>query len=374
MSEGINIFLVGDLVLDDPDVDQLFDDVRPVLRSADLLIGHVEIPHTLRGTQAVSASPAPPVSPSNLDALGRAGFHVATLAGNHIYDRGPEGIEDTIGALRRQGILTTGAGMNLADATEPAVVEREGIRIGVLSFNCVGSSESWASTGKPGCAFVRVLTHYELNYANPGGPPEVFTFATAESLDAMNSCIRNLKARVDIVIVALHKGMVHTPSVVLAYERQVARSAIDAGADIVVGHHAHILQGMETYKGKPIFHGLGNFVTVTPALNIDGNRSVEAKAWALRRRKLFQFTPDPEYPKYPFHPEAKNAVIATCRVSAAGVVEAGFLPCWIKPSAAPEVLGDDPRGRSVAEYVDEIGATAGLSTKFRWSGSKVLFS
>jgi poly-gamma-glutamate synthesis protein (capsule biosynthesis protein) len=156
------------------------------------------------------------------------------------------------------------------------------------------------------------------------------------------------------------------------YERQVAKAAIEAGADIVVGHHAHILRGIEVYRGKPIFHGLGNFVTVTRALRIEDNPSPERLAWAQRRRELFGFEPDPNYPTYPFHPEAKNAIIAVCDVTRDGVGSFGFIPCWINPGGQPEVLKRDNRGEAVAGYVEQITRKAELKASFEWKGDRVL--
>ena len=362
----VRILLVGDLILDEPQPDSFFDQVRPVLHNADVVVGHVEVPHTTRGVEASSDVPAPPSDPEHLLALGRAGFHVATLAGNHIFDSGPYGIEDTIATLRQQGIQTTGASSTLAGARQPAIVDRNGLLVAVLSYNCVGPKDSWASATKPGCAYVRVITHYELDHASPGGPPRIYTFADPETMEAMQADIEALDALVDITIVALHKGVGHTPALLAMYERQVAKAAVDAGADIVVGHHAHITRGVETYRGRPVFHGLGNFVTVTRALNVEANASPQRLAWAKRRKELFGFEPDPDYPTYPFHPEAKNAMIAVCDVDKTGVQRAGFMPCWITPSGAPEPLGDDARGVAVARYVEDITSLAGLRATFRW--------
>jgi poly-gamma-glutamate synthesis protein (capsule biosynthesis protein) len=182
-----------------------------------------------------------------------------------------------------------------------------------------------------------------------------------------------LRSRADVVVVALHKGLGHTPATVGMYERQVAKAAIDAGADIVIGHHAHILQGVEVYKNCPIFHGLGNFAIATRALNVDDNASPERRAWAQRRRKLFGFEPDPEYPTYPFHPEAKNAVIAYCEVDRQGVRSAGFTPCFVNRHSQPEVLGRCERGETVARYVRDITARAGLKAEFEWVNDRVQF-
>jgi poly-gamma-glutamate synthesis protein (capsule biosynthesis protein) len=370
----VSLLLTGDLILDEPDPDSFFDAVRPVLLEADLVAGHVEVPHTRRGEESSSDVPAPPANPDHLQALGRAGFHVATLAGNHIFDSGPNGVEDTIAELCAQGIATTGAGLNLETARKPAVACRKSKRIGFLSYNCVGPKDSWASDSKAGCAFVEIITHYELGYATPGGPPKrTLTFAEPDTLERMQCDIERLRADVDVLVVALHKGLGHTPAKLATYERPVAKACIDAGADVVVGHHGHILQGVEIYRGKPIFHGLGNFVTVTRALNVEANAHPARLEWARRRREMFGFEPDPNYPVFPFHPEAKNAMIASVRIAGDGEIEAGFLPCWIRPKGQPEVLNHDERGIAVAGYVEKITRACRLSTDFHWAENRVVF-
>jgi poly-gamma-glutamate synthesis protein (capsule biosynthesis protein) len=152
------------------------------------------------------------------------------------------------------------------------------------------------------------------------------------------------------------------------YEKQVARAAVDAGADLVIGHHAHILRGVEIYRGKPIYHGLGNFVTVTHALSPQGATDDD---WPLRRVKLFGFAPDPETPEYPFHPESRNTLLAKCVVSATGEVEARLLPVHINRKSQPKVLGNDARGQAVLAYVERISQAAGLGTRFAWDGDEV---
>ena len=365
-SETASMLLVGDVILDEPDADFFFVPSKETLSKGDFVVGHIEVPHTNRASAQSTDIPAPPADPENLQAFYNAGFRMATLAGNHINDSGSVGIEDTVAKLRGLGILTTGAGANLTAAKAPAILERKGIRVGLLSYNCVGPRESWATSAKAGCAYVKVLTHYELDYAAPGGPPTIYTFAAQESLDAMGADIRDLRSHCDIVVVALHKGMGHTPAQIVMYERAVAREAIDAGADVVIGHHAHILRGIEIYRGKPIYHGLGNFVTVTRALSTTQSDSPERVAWALRREKLFGFAPDPTMPTYPFHPESRNTIIARCAVRADGLVEAGFIPCYIDQQARPQPLLAHNGGQAVVDYVAKISAAAGLAIKLEW--------
>jgi poly-gamma-glutamate capsule biosynthesis protein CapA/YwtB (metallophosphatase superfamily) len=365
--DALTLLLVGDLILDEPEPDRFFDRVRGVLSAADLVVGHVEVPHTLRGEELDFDVPAPASHPDHLAALGRAGFHVATLAGNHVFDRGPQGIEDTIAALSLAGVQSCGAGRDLAAATQPARLERGGRRIGLLSYNCVGPAAAWAAHDKSGCAYVRLLGD------GKGVTLDRHAVADPSSLSAMQRQIERLRSEVELVLVALHKGIVHTPALLAAYERPVARAAIDAGAGIVISHHAHILRGVEVYRGRPIFHGLGNFVTVTRALDPDGAHPRRA-AWARQRCERFGFSPDPAYPTYPFHPEARHAMIAACRFEPDGRIGPGFLPCRILGSGQPEILGRDPGGQAVMDYMQAISARAGLSTEFDWDGERIVFA
>ncbi|WP_369061874.1 CapA family protein [Caulobacter sp. 73W] len=368
------LLMTGDLVLDEPNADFFFDLARDTLAQADLVVGHVEVPHTLRGQELVGDIPAPASDPENLRAVGRAGFHMVSLAGNHIHDRGAEGIEDTIANLAAQGVASAGAGADLAAARQPATVARHGRRIGLLSYNCVGPKEGWAGPKRAGCAYLKIITHYELENANPGGPPKVYTFADPDTVEAMQADIARLRDQVDVLIVAFHKGVVHTPAHIAMYEKAVSRAAIEAGADMVIGHHSHILRGIEVWRGKPIFHGLGNFITVTRALSVEGNESPERRAWAQKRKVLFGFEPDPNYPLYPFHPEAKNGIVADCRWDADGNFTPGFKPLWMEPTGQPRPLGDDEDGRRVAAYVEKISRAAGLDTRFWWDGDRVVFA
>jgi len=368
------LYMTGDLVLDEPNADFFFDPARAMLAEADVLIGHVEVPHTTRGTESIGDIPAPASDPENVRAVGRAGFHMASLAGNHIHDRGGEGIADTIANLTDQGVASAGAGLTLAEARRPALTARAGKRIGLLSYNCVGPREGWAGPKNAGCAYLKIISHYEPEGANPGGPPRVYTFADPATVEAMQADIEALRAQVDVLVVALHKGVVHTPAHVAMYETAVSRAAIDAGADIVIGHHAHITRGVEIWRGKPIFHGLGNFVTVTRALSVEGNESPERRAWAERRKILFGFEPDPDYPLYPFHPESKNGMIAACHIAEDGTISPGFRPFWMLPTGQPQPLGDDTQGRAVADYIADITRRAGFKTRFEWDGDRVVFA
>ncbi|MCK6067315.1 MULTISPECIES: CapA family protein [Microbacterium] len=370
---NIRIAAVGDIVLQYGDPDPYFVASAPVTRASDVAIGQIEVPHTTETDVTALTVPSPPSDPAHLRAMADAGYDIGTVAGNHVFDLGTKGVLDTLSAAHEAGIVTTGTGANLAAAMVPAIVERKGVRVGVLSFNCVGPRESWATSKKAGSAFVKVLTHYDLDDLNPGNPPQVYTFADRRSLQQMTTAIESLRSQVDVVVVALHKGYGHTPARIDDYEYEIAHAAIDAGADAVVGHHSHIMRGIEMYRGKAIFHGLGNFVTVTDALTPSPDSdSEELKAWARRRVEMYGFSPDPDMPGYPFHPESRNTAIAILDVDESGI-HAGFIPCWIDGDAAPVPLARGERD-SVADYIEDISRRAGLQTRFEWEGDVVRVS
>ncbi len=368
----MRIAAVGDIVLQLDQHDERFVPSAPVITAADVAIGQIEVPHTTETDVVGITVPAPPADPDALGAMARAGFTVGTVAGNHAYDLGTRGVIDTLRNAERFGIATTGTGANMAEALRPAIAPVGDKTVGVLSFNCVGPRESWATSKKAGSAYVKVLTHYDLDDMNPGNPPQVYTFCDRTSLEQMKTAIAETREKVDVVVVALHKGYGHTPARIDDYEYEVSRAAIDAGADLVVGHHSHIMRGVEIYKGRAIFHGLGNFVTVTSALTPDPDSdSEELKAWARRREEMFGFSPDPNMPGYPFHPESRNTAIAVLDVDDTGALSAGFIPCWIDDEARPVPLSNGPQGDSVTEYISSITSAAGLDTQFAWDGDVV---
>jgi len=368
----VRIAAVGDLIVDQPDPDRFFAAASGLLGNADLTIGQLEVPHATTTAVATVDVPAPPADPAHLAAVARAGFDVLTLAGNHIGDSGGEGIAETIAAATQAGMLTTGAGASLDAALEPAIRRVGGLTVGVLSFNCVGPSDSWATSRRPGGAYVQVISHYETIGANPGGPPRVHTFAEPSSLEQLRRRVAEVARQVDVLVVALHKGLVHVPAQLAAYEIEVSHAAIDAGASCVVGHHAHIMRGVELYRGRVIFHGLGNFVTVTDALTPVAAGVEEQRRWAERRHRLFGFLPDPDMPSwYPFHPESRNTAVALLDVLPDGGLRPGLVPCWIDEGGQPVPRVDDERGTSVVDYIRRITAEEGFDTDFAWEGDEV---
>lgn len=351
---ALNIVVGGDLVLDEPDAAHWLSGIAPAVRAADLAIAHLEVPHTSRGAELHGDVPAPGAPPENIAAIADAGFAMVSTAGNHMADCGAEGIADTRAELDAAGIAHAGAGATLAEAAAPAVVERNGRRIGLLSYNCVGPATGWATNERAGFNYLRVDTAD----GSPIAPAAPLERVAPDALDSLAADIAQLRSQADIVLVALHKGIVHTPARLAPYERPLAHAAIAAGADAVLGHHAHIVRGIEFVSGKPIFHGLGNACVVTSALSPAQDHPAR-REWAERRKRMFGFEPDPAYTLAPFHPEAVNAFLGRIICHADGHIDAAIIPVHIEAPGRP-VLAQRERATEIARYVETITVAAGL--------------
>jgi poly-gamma-glutamate synthesis protein (capsule biosynthesis protein) len=198
-------------------------------------------------------------------ALRRAQIDAVGLANNVNY--GAAAILGSIARLEALGIAHTGAGANRRAARTPAILERRGLRFGFLQR----SSVYWptgheAADDMAGIAVVRGHTAYQVPLHKtrpeippmnrPGVPPVVLTWADPQYLDWFAEDIAASRPRVDFLVASCHWGLGHT---VLQYMREIGHKAIEAGADIVVGHGPHYVLPVEMYRGRPIFYGLGSF-------------------------------------------------------------------------------------------------------------------
>ena len=163
----MRLLLLGDLILDEPDPDSFFEPSRALLRSADLVVGQVEVPHTARGVPSSVDIPAPPADPRTSRRSAAAGLGIATLAGNHIFDSGPNGDRGHDRGAARARDRDAGAGMTLEEARRPAVVDGVGV---LLSYNCVGPRESRATSRKAGARCARRAHPLRARLRGPGRP------------------------------------------------------------------------------------------------------------------------------------------------------------------------------------------------------------
>ncbi len=246
--ESIRLYAVGDVGIQRADPESLFVKVRPVLAEADILFGNLEAAPSEKGS--VTTKAAAVRSPKkSLQAIASAGFTVMSVANNHFMDHGVEGMRECLASLRQAGIAYAGAGNNVAEALEPAFVECKGTRVAFVACNYFFPplwSVSGAAKGRPGVA--PIYTHAELD------PPHVYL----PHLEAVKQQIAKARSEADIVVASTHGGLSWVQAVV-GYQKTINRAMIDAGADLVLGHHPHILQAIEVYKGKVICYSLAEF-------------------------------------------------------------------------------------------------------------------
>lgn len=204
-------------------------------------------------------------TPEAVKALRLAGLDAVGTANNVNY--GADAIVSSLRVLDAAGIPHTGSGINAKAAHEPVIVSANGVKVGFQQRTSVyWPTNHEAGEHSPGVAALRGHTAYrvpmhktrpEIPPMNrPGVPPEVITWADAAYLKRLREDIGRLREQCDIVVASHHWGLRQD---VLQYMTDIAHTAIDAGADVVIGHGPHYSLPVEVYKGRPIFYGLGSF-------------------------------------------------------------------------------------------------------------------
>ncbi|MGE5678607.1 MAG: CapA family protein [Pseudomonadota bacterium] len=239
----IHILAAGDILLDrgvekyldECGYDYSYKDIGEELRKADLAFANLECPLTGKGEPVLKKRKDLIFNGNiqNSKALYDAGFDLLNLANNHSMDQGREGLLDTVKMLEASGIRTLGAGTSRNEAHKPVFIEKRGIRVGFLGYSDF--------------------------------PPEGYIYAEDKAdvarpdLKTLGEEVRTAAKECDLLVVSFHWGKEfdHYPG---ETQLELAHESIDNGADVVIGHHPHVLQGVEKYKGKLIFYSLGNFV------------------------------------------------------------------------------------------------------------------
>lgn len=371
VSAGPWLYAVGDVAPDREDPRECFAHVRAKLRGADIAFCQLEVNLTERGVRLPQVRHTHRARASTAAALADAGFSVVSFAGNHCLDWGPDGLFDTIDHLRAAQLEVVGVGHDIAQARRPVIVTSHGVRVGFLAYSSILPSHYWAESNRPGCAPLRAHTVYEpIEPDQPGTPARIHTYAHHADLAALRADIAALAPQVDHVVVSLHWGIHFVPAVLADYQREVGHAAIDAGAAVVLGHHAHILKGAEIYRAKPIFYCLGNF-----AMDLRMDKAhAESKGFKEIQVLHPEWVPDFES-LYNFPPESRMTLIAGLQLGKAGDVHVRFWPCYINRQAQPEpVTRDDPRFEQIVSYMQRISDSQGLSVRYEAQDDHVLIT
>ncbi len=297
-SGDLVVSAVGDIMLDAssrPVMDGLGYDypyvhVREYLSKSQIVFGNLEGPLTDRGTpeqdkKFVFHSPPGKVS----TALKAAGFNVVSLANNHMLDYGADGLAQTVETLDVAGIQHAGAGADLGAARKPALLTVNGQHIAILAYTLTLPENFYAGAHRPGTAFAHE--------------------------DQVQEDVVAARKQADIVLVSFHWGQ-EGKTQLREYQTRIGHLAIDSGASAVIGHHPHILQGIERYKDGIILYSMGNFTFGSYSSHSTRSAIAQLKFHNGRLQQL-QMIPinvnnfDVQFQPQPLHGKEADAVIAT---------------------------------------------------------------
>ncbi len=253
--------LIGDIMARNNDWRYPFLETADFLKNADITFGNLEGPISARGTK-VGSIYSFRSDPRAIEGLMYAGFDVLSIANNHIWDYGADAVRDTLTILKDAGIGVIGGGMNYQEAHAPLIKETSGVKIAFLGYTDLIPSSLDSKTARPVIAFL--------------------------DIDRAISDVKEARKLADLVVVSLHWGNEYeiTPN---HNQERIAKSLIDAGAQLIIGHHPHVVQPIEEYGGGYIAYSLGNFV-------FDQNFSPETKKGLalkviLKNKKISQMMP-----------------------------------------------------------------------------------
>ncbi len=362
---SITLAAVGDVIVSRKDYQNSFAKVADILKAADIAFFNCETPYAEKGSPGMAQHGTVPHDPRGMPALLDAGLDVCTLANNHTLDWGVDATVECLERLEAMGIAVCGVGRNITEARKPAIIERKGIKVAFLGYLSIGPNGYMAEAEKPGCAVVRAHTLYEPYEYQPGTPARILTWAYREDLALMVEDIKKAKQQADIVIMTDHWGLHNAPVLIPDYGYEVGHAAIDAGADLVLGTHPHILKGIEVYKGKVIVHSLANFVMELFGYARDaGAKKLHLASWGEMNAKIYR----------PRHPDQSKSLILNCVISKQKIERVSYLPVQLDDEwANPEPLRrTDPRAQAIYQYMVDITRDAGLDTKYSWDKDEVV--
>jgi poly-gamma-glutamate synthesis protein (capsule biosynthesis protein) len=366
----ITIIAVGDVAVNRENPDSIFPYVTNVIKSADIAFCQLETNYSERGIVLPQARVPSIAHPKNALAISKAGFNAVSFASNHSLDCGSEAFLDTIQVMKEIGIDLIGVGRNIEEARKPQVIDCKGTKIAFLAYNSILPMGYWADAKRPGCAPMRAWTVYEqIEHDQPGTPARIHTFANEYDKAAMVEDIKKAKAQADVVMVSAHWGIHFKEAEIAMYQREYAYAAIEAGADVILGHHAHILKAIEIYKGKPIFYSLCNFAFDLPL----PREFLETRRWKEMMELNPSWTIDLRYKSYPFPADSRMTMACKISISDKKVTRVSFLPTLVNEDSQPRFLSSKtPEFNRVVEYMEKVSKAEGIDIRYHVEGDEVV--
>jgi hypothetical protein len=316
ISKVVTVAAAGDVNLGDGvtpyltrnGIDYPWTDAAAIFKSADIAFANLECAIASCGSPVPGKEFCFRGPPESAPGLATAGIDVVSLANNHSKDYGAAALQETFVRLRECGILWCGAGENSSEAYSPASIQIRDRKVSFVAFNSIVPAGWPATAFAPGCA-------------------------TTYDSDVVARVIRDAAEESDYVVASFHWG-IELQTAPNSSQESLARLAVDSGADLVLGHHPHVVQGFELYKNRLIAYSLGNFVFSPP-------REISARTLAL-----------------------------TATIGPGGLIQARVVPMFIR-SCRPEVL----HGNQATSWLEKVSFYCGqLGTDMEVEGDVGLIS
>lgn len=349
LAMSTELTLTGDILPARENPKSLFEPVRSYLADG-LTFGQLETCISDKGRPRRDVLTPMRVPPSHLSALTYGEIDVVSFAGNNNLDYGTQAFRDTIDRLRSNNIAVVGGGDTIEAARAPRYVEHDGVTIAFVSACSILRQGYEATASQPGINPLEIYTFYQPNEnirEQPGTPARTFTVPDHTDREAVMDSIQTAAENADVTIASFHWG-VHFCHDLAMYQPELAYDAIDAGADLVVGHHPHVLQGIDHYRNAPIFYSLGNFAFRMPAADTVQSGSNSYKSY---------YGLDPTT-----SPVSPETMVVRCNLTEDGIESTFVRPGLINNRRQPILLSpDDEKFGEVTEFITELSAPYGTA-------------
>jgi len=361
--EKLTMYAVGDCAPFREDLASSFVHVRDMFNEGDLVFGQLESVLSdkleLSSCTRMGCSSRPEVA----KVMKEAGFDVISFASNHALDYGRTAFKETLKHIREAGLYLTGAGENEEIARQYPIIDVKGTKVAVLGYSSILPQGFWAEEARPGVNPARGITAYvPVEHDQPGTPCRTYTFPHPDDLKRMTEDIKEAKKKADIVVVSIHWGIHFKEGVIADYERYYAHFAIDAGADLILGHHAHILKPVEVYKGKVIFYCLGNFAMeeVTNMLQDQKIKGQDMKT-SKSHREMTEISEAFKTTTRCFPMDSYMTLVAKIDIEDKKISKVSYLPAYLPTDCAPYVVkSDDAMFKQINNYMIKITEGQGM--------------
>lgn len=329
----VKVISAGDLapLRDVTDCKEHVNKVWDMFKESDIGIVNLEMPltHSNEKTdKAINFKADPKIAYS----LSEAGIDVVSFANNHAYDYGAKGLMDTIDSLNEANVAVVGAGETITEAFKPVIQYKDGLKIAHIGICSALPTGFAANDDKPGVAPVRARSRFYIDSVTldeqPGMSPWVETSVVEDDLNDACKKIEAIKIDVDVIIAQVHWGVpngwcAQFQGPLADYQQPMAHRLIDAGVDIIMGHHPHVVHGVEKYNDGVIAYSLGNFLF--HSMSDDHETTLTTK-----------------YPPYNVDSletgEAREAVVMETTIKQGKITDIRFYPTVLNNKGEPEFL------------------------------------